>query len=183
MSCLNGIISHAAICGLLKTFNTHPFCNCHVMATPNIQKRKTRDRRRKHAVKIAKNLMSHTINQEMLKFLKDNHLFVYAVEKRIEYDNIVGRIDCIFKSHLDKTQLYIIDWKFSRNIPNFIQMDYIIQLNIYMYIMKRINLYSKCTFKLYCFIFSTSGKRLKIFECNHLPEPFIDNLITKTIFK
>lgn len=186
MSQLYGIISHAALCSLLKTYNKTPFCDCAL--TPSTQQTKTtkkekkhRRTRRKHAAQIAQNIMSQRLHDDLLAFMKFHHMFVHAVEKRVACEGLCGRVDCILQSHIDRKKMFIIDWKFTKCEQQLIHMDYVVQLNIYMYIMRRMAAYKNCTFTLYCFIFTEASRHVNIFRCQHLSDAFIQSLITKTI--
>lgn len=191
MSRLYGVNSHAEICRILKTYNTRPFCECcrnkqqlHDDATPENSRKKKRKRRTVKKSTIDATKTMENFSEIILEFLQSHHLSVHAVEKRIAYNGITGRVDCIFQDNMNPKKLFIVDWKFSNYIPLHIQMDYMIQLNIYMYILKRTRMYASYTFELYCFIVpsSSNSKQTKIFKCNHLPDTFIENLITKTQF-
>lgn len=122
-------------------------------------------------------------NKTLVNFLRDHHLSVYAVEKNIRIDNLGGRVDCIFLENRHHKTLYIVDWKFFRHVPNTLSMEYIIQLNLYMYMMKRLQEFSHFNFKLYCIIFSAlDPNKIKVFDAMILPEEFLQTLTSIASF-
>lgn len=180
MSRLYGVLSHAVICKILKK-HKNPFCDCCGKSNNNNVNSNVHVTCR-YTDKSTMTLQE--FNREIVQFLKDHHLSVYAVEKRIQIDGLSGRVDCIFRENLYKKTLYIIDWKFSKYIPYTLQMEYVIQLNLYMYIMKRIDVFSTYNFQLYCIIFSTTGNnKIKIFKSMVLSEEFLKSLISVMNYK
>lgn len=183
MSQLYGVVSHATIGKILNAYDGKPFCNCCTVMTPKCLNKKTlrRNRSKKDNSQMT---TIQDFNIEMFHFLQRNHLSVHAIEKTIQHNGIIGRVDGIFQDNMNRNRLFIIDWKFSKFIPTYIKMDHVIQLNLYMYIMKKMKTYATYNFDLYCIMFSSqNNKYMKIFKCNHLPEKFIENLITKSIFR
>lgn len=170
MSRLYGITSHAALCKLLKKYRKNSFCEC-------CRRRRIRKRKNNNNDVLKK------FNHEMFSFLQNHHLSVYAIEKRIQCDGLSGRVDCLFLDNICKNKLYIVDWKFSSYIPVNLQMDHVIQLNLYMYIMKRMKEFMVYTFEMYCIIFSSVDQdKIRIFKSIVLPEKFMENLITRMSF-
>lgn len=173
MSLLNGVKSHAKLRQQLKTFNKVPFCEC--CCHRKVCKCTSITNKKRHTIQ--------DLHVDIMEFMKMHHLSVYGIEKKISCMGLNGRVDGIFKANQTKNKLYLIEWKFCRYIPERLDITYIIQLNLYMYIMKQIKKYKKFHFDMYCFIFSTTQNNIKIFKCINLPDEFIKNFITCTYFK
>lgn len=203
MSRLYGVKSHAALCKLLKKYKKNPFCACcfnkkstkrryqqhHNEKTTKIEaaaRKPIARRSTKHEIKYALNLssMNEDFNSSLVSFLQQNHLSVYAVEKKIKFENLSGRVDCIFIENVNRRKLFIIDFKFMNSMPRELHMQYIIQLNLYRYIMKRMSEYMMFDFEMYCLIFSSYNKNhINIIKCIQLPEDFVESLISRLSFK
>lgn len=181
MSRLYGVVSHAKICKLFKKYKKKSFCECCLVnkkKTCLIDKIKQKKKYPNKQQELIKTLLKD-FNSEMFQFLENNHLSVHAIEKKIFCDGLTGRVDCIFRENINKKKLFIIDWKFCNNIPTSLHLDYELQLNLYMYIMKRMKIFSNYDFEMYCFIFSShDNNKIRIFKCKVLPEGFIQNLIS-----
>lgn len=194
MSQLYGIVSHSALCRLLRTHMSNPFCSCCATTPPicteNREKKKQRGRTRKSAAVVETKktpwLKAKTLsefNAELVQFLQNNHLSVYAIEKTVKIGGLCGRVDGIFRDNVNKRTLYVVDWKFSKNVPPSLPMEYVMQLNLYRYIMKRMTQYAKYDLQLYCFIFSAHNNSMRVFKSLILPDEFIWNFISKTCFE
>ncbi len=168
MSRIYGVVSHATLRKQLKQFRRMAFCTC------------CRSRPR-----TEHNYDYTCLNDDLVKFLSDNHLGVMAMEQPVAIDGVTGRVDCIFLRKSDKRTLFIVDWKFLSNIPADLPMDYVVQLNLYMYMMKRMKRFEKFDMTMWCLCFSsrpTNKSTFKAFSVQPLPENFIRTLITKTNF-
>lgn len=173
MSRLYGVTSHAILCRLLKAYKKRPFCRC--------------CRRRRYRPSNQDNVeldVEAQLNTTLFTFLQENHLSVLDVEKKLNSEGLCGRVDCIFLQNTnDKKTIYIVDWKFTRNLSRTLAIDHVIQLNLYRYIMQRMPKYNNYDMQLYCIRFSSSQSGcLEISKSKLLPDTFIRNLITKTIF-
>lgn len=169
MSRLYGVVSHAAMCKLLKKYKKKSFCECCVcdsFDTCNFDR----------ALQVEKDF-----NIEMVQFLQRHHLSVFLMEKKIAIPGLNGRIDCVFIENLFKKTLYIVDWKFTKNIPEELSVQNRIQLSMYAYIMKRMEDFSIYDFKTYCFFFSPQNYT-KIIHCELLGDDFLESLITRMHF-
>lgn len=172
MSRLYGVTLHAAMHRVLRTYKQLPFCDC-CRRSYNKKTKSILDR------------MHTDFNIEMVQFLQKHHLSVVAMEKKIQIDGLLGRVDCIFKENVYNKKLYIIDWKFTKHLPAELCQEYRIQLNLYLYIMQRMQLFNAFDqFEMYCFIFSSHDlNQLKIFKCEAMSQDFIENLISTTVFQ
>ncbi|WBR61441.1 exonuclease [Drosophila suzukii associated hytrosavirus 1] len=181
MSQLYGVVAHAALCRLLRTYKSKPFCSCCTAPTDVYPESKSRKRRRR--VPPPSQTLEE-FNADMLQFLQNHHLSVLDIEKSVQINGLRGRVDGIFIDSLNKRKLFIIDWKFSKYMYNNLLMEYVIQLNLYMYIMKRMSQYANFDYELYCFVISSSNnQKLKIFKVDILPEEFMANFITKSCYE
>lgn len=172
MSTLYGIISHAALSKLLRRHQHKSFCECCADVVGNDD-----DDAVIAVDDKQKNNLNSGLNKNLVEFLREHHLSVFAVEKHLRVDNLGGRVDCIFLENRHRKTLYIVDWKFFRHIPSTLPMEYVIQLNLYMYMMKRLNEFSNFNFKLYCVIFSAlDSNKLKVFKTMILPDDFLKTL-------
>lgn len=138
-----------------------------------------------------KNQIEIVLHDDLVNFLRQHHLSVLDVEKRIQTnDGLCGRVDCIFRQHNKPHTLFIVDWKFTHShMPKSLSMDQVMQLNLYRYIMHQMATYAAIkTIEMFCLIFSgtskttTNKKKLKIFKVDTIPEEFLRTLITKTSF-
>lgn len=189
MSRLYGVVSHAALRKTLKLYRNEPFCSCCTAKQTNTDDvgvhadGKTLKRRRRQRRKKKKREPPPDLHTGLLAFLQQNHLAVFAIEEYIETVDVTGRIDCIFLRQTDKKTLFVVDWKFTKSIPDNLYMDYVLQLNLYRYMMKRLAKYAGYEIELYCLMFSYyEPEKLKIFKAEHLPDDFIASLITMSYF-
>lgn len=168
-------MSHAAIRKLLQKHRRIPFCSCCC--------------RRRRDKQINKNQHSNngdydgnvtTLHSGLVQFLANHHLSVLRLEKQLKIDGVVhGRVDGIFRSNIgDKNTIYIVDWKFLSNIPQILTFDYILQLNLYLYIMKRLPKFCHYNMRMYCLVFSTSTTEFKEYIVPAIPEDYIKSLLT-----
>lgn len=159
----------------------------------NLQKHQqkiTRDQRKQQQQQETKNQIEIALHDDLVNFLRQHHLSVLDVEKKIQTnDGLCGRVDCIFRQHNKPHTLFIVDWKFTHShMPKSLSMDQVMQLNLYRYIMHQMATYAAIkTIEMFCLIFSgtsntTNKKKLKIFKVDTIPEEFLRTLITKTSF-
>lgn len=190
MSQIYGIISHAKMCKLLKQYKKQPFCNCCSTRKQQQQyKRRQREPTKENKNNCRRRLqkqeqlkrMNTDFNDVLVQFLQKHHLCVYAIEKKVQIDGLRGRVDCIFLESVHKKTLYIIDWKFTKHLPAELNIQYKIQLNLYRYIMQRMEIYAIYDdILMYCIF--VDNNRVKILKCDILHEDFIENLISLTNF-
>ena len=156
----------------------------------NLQKI-TKDQRKQQQQQETKNQIEIVLHDDLVNFLRQHHLSVLDVEKKIQTnDGLCGRVDCIFRQHNKPHTLFIVDWKFTHShMPKSLSMDQVMQLNLYRYIMHQMATYAAIkTIEMFCLIFSgtrnttTNKKKLKIFKVDTIPEEFLRTLITKTSF-
>lgn len=169
MSRLYGVVSHAAMCKILKKYKNTSFCECcNCDLNNSIQFDKLTE-------------MKKDFHIEMVQFLQNNHLSVFVMEKKIYIPGLNGRIDCVFIENVHRKKLYIIDWKFTKNIPNELTVQHRIQLSLYAYIMKRMESFCMYEYETYCFFFSPDNQ-IKILNCKILEDDFVESLITRMCF-
>lgn len=99
MSRLYGVQLHANICKQLKKYNKQPFCLCCSSSSRNP---KTIVHKHSNNAQLHKDF-----HAEMVQFLQNKHLSVFALEKTISIEGLTGRVDCILRENLFKKKLYI----------------------------------------------------------------------------
>lgn len=172
MSRLYGITEHAVLRKQLKQYRQIPFCSC------------CRRRRQQQALSKQTTTDDTSIHSGLLQFLRQHHLSVLALEQRLAIDYVHGRVDGILKCNNseDRNTIFIVDWKFTRrHIPQILPIEYVLQLNLYMYMMKQMPQYSHYKMKMFCMIFSASNK-FQPFPVIVLPDDYIKSLITRIFY-
>lgn len=169
MSLLYGLQSHKELGKLLQAHDSEPFCKC-------CSRKNNNDA---NDVLVKQGIQK--FSRPLYKFLQTHHLSVHAIEHTVKTQQLSGRIDCIFLENVYKKTMYIVDWKFSKRIPQKISNDYKIQLNLYMHILTCIHEQQnqQYDYKLYCIVFSSPPhNKMKVFNVEKLPKDFIANTIS-----
>lgn len=166
---LYGVISHAVMRKTLRKYRRDPFCNCCRLKKKTIR----------HS-----NDDAHILHRDLVQFLAKHHLSVLDLEVRLEIDQLRGRVDAIFMSNIgDGNTIYIIDWKFIKHIPTQLSFDYVMQLNLYKYIMQHMSKYCHYIIEMYCVMLSSQSKlSFKAFKPINLPDDYIKSLFTNIQF-
>lgn len=170
MSMLYGVKNHARMNRVLKKYKNYTFCDCHLTEK---QKKRQLQRRQK--------LQYYKIHDELTDFFQEHHLCLYGTERKIEFGELNGRVDCICKQKSTRNTLFILDWKFSTNRLNKLSFDYILQMNLYKYIMNKMDEFKKFDIQMFCCIFIDNI--IHIFSCEVLDLLFIENFLSNTSFK
>lgn len=175
MSQLYGVRAHASISQQLMKYKRRPLCCCccHRKRKCKCPPDNTEERLNKQI------MLNYDFQEKMVEFIQQRHLSVFAIEHRVKINGICGRIDAIFRANYQRKKLYIVDWKFLRYMPEQIDITYIIQLNLYRYMLQQMAKYQNYELEIFCFCF-TRYQTLKIFECTKLSKEFIESFITRT---